>query len=175
MERTYATIGISLGTIISGFVAGWVVILLGRKNAIRIGFTGALLAFITMFMTVKSFGPALLAWTLVVGFFAQLPFNCLFIYAPELFNTHIRGAAVGFSVQAGRMFGALFALISGQLIAAFGGSYPMAASCVSLFYLVGIAATFFMPPTNGEIPMTAEPASKGLDRTQQPVESIIRL
>jgi MFS family permease len=175
MERTYATIGISVGTIISGFVAGWAVILLGRKKAIRFGFVGALLSFITMFMTVKSFGPALLAWTLVVGFFAQLPFNCLFIYAPELFSTHIRGAAVGFSIQAGRVFGAVFALISGQLIAAFGGSYPMAGSCVSLFYLVGIAATFFMPPTNGEIPMTVQPASEEPDRALQPADSIIRL
>jgi MFS family permease len=174
MERTYATMGLSIGTIISGFVAGWAVILIGRKNAIRFGFVGALLAFIGMFMTVKSYGPALLAWTLVVGFFAQLPFNCLFIYAPELFNTHIRGTAVGFSVQAGRVVGALLALISGQLIAMFGGSYPLAGSCVSLFYLVGIFATFFMPPSNGEIPMTAELAGAESDRSQQHAESIVR-
>jgi MFS family permease len=175
MERTYATIGISIGGILAGFAAGWVVILTGRRNAIRIGFVGALLAFVGMFMTVKSYGPPLLAWTLVVGFFAQMPFNCVFIYAPELFNTHIRGAAVGFSVQAGRLVGALFALIGGSLIAAFGGSYPMAGSCVSLFYLVGIVATFFMPSTNGEIPLTDELATKELDRSQQRAGSIIRL
>jgi len=175
MERTYATMGLSVGTIISGLVAGWVVIFLGRKNGIRIGFVGALLSFVCMFATVKSYGAGLLAWTLVVGFFAQLPFNCLFIYAPELFNTHIRGASVGFSVQAGRLVGALFALIGGQLIAAFGGSYPMAGSCVSMFYLVGIVATFFMPPTNGEIPMTAALVASELDRSEERASSIIRL
>jgi hypothetical protein len=100
------------------------------------------------------------------------------MYAPELFNTHIRGTAVGFSVQSGRLIGALFALIGGQLIAVFGGSYPLAGSCVSLFYLVGIFATFFMPPTNGEIPMTVDPAldgADGADRAQQPLETLIRL
>ena len=150
-ERSTASLVMNFGSIIGGAIAGTVVILLGRRNSMRLTYIGALLAFICMFMTVKSFGPTLVVWAGIVGFFAHLSFPCIFIYGPELFDTHIRGAALGFSIQIGRLAGALAALIGGQLIAFFGGSYAIAASCMALFYLVGIVATFFMPTTSGEV------------------------
>lgn len=60
--------------------------------------------------------------------------------------------AVGFSVQIGRFLAAAFALFSGQIISMMNGHYNVACSAVALFYLVGIAATFFMPESSGEIP-----------------------
>ena len=155
-ERTTATLIMNVGSIVSGLITGALIISCGRRNAFRIAFVGALLCFLGMFLTVKSFGPSLLAWTFAVGFFAQLPFQCVFIYAPELFDATIRGTAVGFSVQTGRLLGALAALIGGQLISLSGGSYAIAGSCVAMFYFVGIIASFFMPRTDGEV--TVSPA-----------------
>jgi hypothetical protein len=62
---------------------------------------------------------------------------------------------MGFGFQTGRFAGAFFALLSGQLIALFGGSYPVAGSCVVAFYLVGFVATFFMPQSSGSVPLTS--------------------
>jgi MFS family permease len=150
-ERTAATLALNLGAILSAIVTGTMVIWLGRQAVFRIAFVGAMVSFISMFMTVKAYGLPLLAWAFAGGFFVQLPFNCIFIYAPELFSTKIRGTAVGFSIQSGRVIGALGALLGGQLIRIFAGSYAIAGSCIALFYLVGIVATFFMPATIGEV------------------------
>lgn len=166
-ERSTATLTMNVGSIIAGVITGTLLILVGRRNTFRIAFVGALVSFISMFLMVKSFGSALLMWAFVVGFFAQLPFNCVFAYAPELFETQIRGTAVGFSVQIGRLMGALGALVGGQLIALFGGSYAMAGSCVALFYLVGIFASFFMPNTTGEVLISHDLVAL---QDEQPVE-----
>jgi hypothetical protein len=80
---------------------------------------------------------------------------CWFNYAPELFPKRVRGVVVGCSVQVGRFLAAAFALFSGQIISALDGAYDVACSAVSLFYLVGIVATFLMPKSNGEIPRLA--------------------
>ena len=114
-------------------------------------FAGALLCFLGMFATVKSFGLPLLIWVFFVGFFAHLPFACTFMYAPELFPATIRGTAMGFTLQSSRLIGALAALLGGQLVSFFSGSYATAASCVAWFYLVGMVASFFMTSTTGEV------------------------
>ena len=148
-------------------------LILGRRNVFRFAFAGALLCFLGMFATVKSFGSPLLAWVFFVGFFAQLPFQCTFMYAPELFPAPIRGTAMGFTLQAGRLIGALAALLGGQLIALFSGSYATAASCVAMFYLVGIVASFFMTNTSGEV--TQGSGARGFgpaDKTVEPTELI---
>jgi hypothetical protein len=43
------------------------------------------------------------------------------------------------------VFAALAALAGGRLIAVFGGSYALAGACVSMLFLVGILASFFLP------------------------------
>ncbi len=150
-ERTNAAIIMNLGTILSGVLGGFIVLKMGRKNAFRFTFSCALLSAIGLFLTVKTFNPWIFPWLFLLGFFAQLPFQCIFMYAPELFGNEIRASAVGSSIQCGRFVGALAAVLGGQLIAFFGGSYALAGSCVALFYLVGLVATFFLPETNGNV------------------------
>ncbi len=146
-ERSWALFTMNIGGLLGCCLAGPLVLKLDRKKSFLLVFLGALTCSLGMFLTVKSFGPAFLAWTFFVGMFANMPFALMMIYLPELFDTHIRGTAVGFTYNAGRILGAVAALGSGQLIALFGGSYAMAGACGACLYLIGIASSFFIKPT----------------------------
>jgi MFS family permease len=148
-ERAVATIVLNIGAILGALTGGIFISFLGRAKAFRLAFTGALICCLGMYLTTKSFGIALLAWALVGGFFVMAPYTYLFIYVPELFNTHLRATAFGFSIQAGRVFAGILALVGGQLVAKFGGSYALAGASVSLVYIVGFVASFFLPKSTG--------------------------
>ena len=104
-----------------------------------------------MFLTIKSFGPQLVGWACIEGFLVLAPYTYLFIYVPELFDTRIRATAFGFSIQCGRIFAGLAAILGGQLVSLFDGSFAMAGACVSLVYIIGLIATFFMPASSGTV------------------------
>jgi len=157
-ERSSAAIAFNLGAILAASMGGFIIDRLGRPKAFRLAYSGALLSCIAMFLSVKSFGAALLCWTFVVGAFGTLPFVFLFIYVPELFATRIRGTAFGFSVQLGRVFAALAALAGGQLIGFFGGSYALAGASVATLYTIGILASFILPKSTGEVSAEVDPA-----------------
>ncbi len=160
-ERSITTIALNLGLVVSAIIGGWYVRILGRSLAFRIGSLASFLCCVGMFLTVKSFGPTLLAWAFATGFFTVMPFVVLFIYVPELFETRIRGTGFGFSYNAGRVFAAVAALCGGQLIAMFGGSYAHAGATIAGVYLIGVAISFFMPVTRGEVQLDSELAPIG--------------
>lgn len=155
-ERSMATIALNLGLVASAMIGGWYVRVLGRSMAFRIGSFASFAFCVAMFLTVKSFGPTLLAWAFATGFVTIMPFVVLFIYVPELFETRIRGTGFGFSYNSGRIFAAIAALCGGQLIAMFGGSYAYAGATVAGVYLIGVAISFFMPATKGEVELQSE-------------------
>lgn len=150
-ERSHTMFLKDIGMILSGVLGGWVVSRLGYKKCMAMSFLLAFVSSVGMFLTVKSFGVALLCWVLAVGFFAHLPFVILWIYIPELFEARIRSTAFGFTYNIGRFAAAFAALGSGALINMFNGSYALAASTVATIYLVGVAATVLMPQTSGKV------------------------
>jgi MFS family permease len=150
-ERSLAAIVLNVGSIFGAAFLGFAFDKLGRKQAFAYSFVGALISCIGMFMTVKTFGPALLCWVFSVGLFATAPFVPLFIYVPELFPVNLRATAFGVSVQTGRLFAATAAIIAGKIISVMGGSYAIAGSCVALVYLVGAATCLFLPRSSGEV------------------------
>jgi MFS family permease len=123
----------------------------------KICFGAAFLCTIGMFLTTKSYGPGLLAWSLIVGFFANMQFAALAIYIPEIFSTRILASAMGFCFGAGRVFAAMIALCGGQLIIMYGGSYAMASATLACIYIVGLIAAFFLPETNGKVAIDRVP------------------
>ncbi len=149
-ERSLAAVVMNIGSIISSCLAGFFVIKFGYRKSFMLSYAGSLACCIGMFLSTKSFGPWLLIWTFAVGFFALLPFALLFIFVPTLFPTAIRATAFGFSVQIGRIVAAIATLLSGQLIAAFGGSYAYAGACVACLYIIGITASFKLPITKDQ-------------------------
>ncbi len=143
-ERSIVAISLNIGGIISALLAGSMVIKFGRRASFCFCFLGALICCLGTFLTTNSYSNALIVWTFFIGFFAVMAFSLLFIYVPELFETKLRATAFGFCIQIGRLAAAAAAILGGQLISAFNGSYAMAAACVSLFYLVGIVASAFI-------------------------------
>lgn len=150
-QRSFAMFGKEFGMIMSGICGSFVISKLGYKWCLGLTFLLAMLTSLGMFLTVKSFGPELIAWVMCVGFFAHLPFVVLWNYLPELFEARIRSTAFGFSYNIGRFVAAAAALLSGALIQLFAGSYALAASTVSLIYLFGMVAVFYMPETSGKV------------------------
>jgi MFS family permease len=69
------------------------------------------------------------------------------IYFPELFPSHLRSTGAGFCFNAGRLLAAPALFLSGPLKAAVG--LHLAIELMSLLFLVGIVAVFFMPETKG--------------------------
>jgi MFS family permease len=155
-ERSYAMLFQNFGAIVAALTGGYVVMRIGRAWAFRLAFMGAFVTCVAMFLLTKSYGPVFLIWTLITGFFVIAPYTYLFIYVPELFETRIRATAFGFSIQFGRVFAALAAIAGGQLIGMFGGSYALAGACISLLFLVGIVASFFLPLSKGEVSVERE-------------------
>jgi len=72
------------------------------------------------------------------------------LYLPELFPTRVRATGQGLSYNFGRVFAAGGALVQGQLVAYFGGSYPQAGAMVTLIYLAGMGVIWLAPETKGK-------------------------
>lgn len=152
-QRSFAMFFKDTGMILSGFLGCFLIAKLGYKRCLFLTFIIAFLSCIGMFLTVKHFGPALLAWVLVVGFFCHLPFVVLWSYIPELFDARIRSTAFGVAFNIGRFAAALAALGSGELVGLFGGSYALAASTFASVYILGLIPTALMPKTSGRLVM----------------------
>jgi MFS family permease len=150
-ERSFAAMSQNFGAIAGAITGGAVVLKLGRAWSFRLAFAGSFLSCVAMFLTTSIFDFRLIMWSFIVGFFVMAPYTYLFIYVPELFETRLRATAFGFSIQMGRIFAGLAAILAGKLIAALDGSYARAGAIVSLFFLVGIAASFFMPKSTGVV------------------------
>ena len=90
----------------------------------------------------------------ILGIFAWLP-----IWLPELFPTRMRATAAAFCFNAPRFISCIGPVIAGTLTVSLGG-YGPAATIVGLFYILGLAATPFIPETKGQpLPETISPAA----------------
>lgn len=150
-ERSMATTIFSVGGLAGCFLTPLMLDRIGRKNTMKVAFGGGFLATICMFLTVKSYGPELMAWCLAVGILTNIQFTALQIYIPEAFGTQVLGTATGIIFGAGRIFAVALALCGAQLIALYGGSYAMASATLSLAYAVGFVASFWLYKTSGEV------------------------
>jgi len=77
------------------------------------------------------------------SFYGWLP-----LYLPELFPTRMRATGQGVCFNMGRIFAAVGAMMSGQLVAHYGGYARMGAT-ITLIYLVGMVAIWFSAETRG--------------------------
>lgn len=148
-QRSVAMFFKDTGMILSGFVGCWIISKLGYKRTTLLTFVLAFLSSTGMFLLNKNYSVSLLFWILLVGFWCHLPFVVLWSYIPECYEAKIRSTAFGVAFNLGRFAAAAAALLSGNLITIFGGSYAMAASSIASIYLVGLIPTLFMPKTSG--------------------------
>ncbi|MCC7531160.1 MAG: MFS transporter [Candidatus Melainabacteria bacterium] len=163
-ERSLASMVMNAGTIFGAASTGFIILRLGRRATVALGLSLTLICCQGLFLTCRSFGMPLLIWLFFCGFFSIMSAVTICIYVPEIFHTRLCGTAFGVAFNIGRIFGAVAALASGQLIVAFDGSYARAASTVACVYVVGIVASLFIRRTSGEplsgLPCRSEPNRK---------------
>jgi Na+/melibiose symporter-like transporter len=86
----------------------------------------------------------------IVGAITAAFYGWFPLYLPELFPTRIRATGQGVSYNFGRVLAAGGALVQGQLVAAYGGSYASAGSVVTLIYILGMILIWLAPETKGQ-------------------------
>lgn len=143
-ERSTATLCMSVGGFLGALLLPFMVNNLRYSAVFKIGFIASLVTAISTFMLIKTYGPAVNYAAFAVGVATYIPFIALQIYIVDAFKTELRGTASGIAWSFGRVIAGLAALMTGPLIAAFSGSYGAAAACVSLVYLLGLTAAFFV-------------------------------
>jgi len=150
-ERSLGTTLVSVGNLVGCFSTPLLLSKMGRTRLLQASFLGCWLSGTLMFLTVKSFGTALLAWCAVVGYFGIVPFVVLVVYIPESFALSYRASASGFTFGFGRILAAAAAVGGGHLIGVFGGSYASAAASVALVYFVGMLLSMRLPESSGTL------------------------
>lgn len=143
-ERSTATLCMSIGGFLGALLLPVLVSSFRYSSVFKIGFLGSLIAALGTFMMVKTYSPAVNVCAFAVGVATYIPFIALQIYIVDAFATELRGTASGIAWSFGRIIAGLAALMTGPLIALFGGSYGTAAACVSLVYLLGLVSAFFV-------------------------------
>jgi MFS family permease len=130
---------------------------IGRKPAFVIGFIAAMIATIAFFRIVNDTSMFWLSG--VMGFCQLALFAGFAIYLPELFPLRLRSTGTSFCYNVGRYVAASGPITLGALAKALVPeeatmemklqAFRDACSYMSLFFLVGIVALWFLPETKG--------------------------
>jgi MFS family permease len=138
------TVGAIVGYILIGFIADRI----KRKPIIAIWFLSSVVLTPITFFVPDSLSTLYLLAT-INGFFTLGQFAWMPIYLPELFPTLARGTASSFVFSTTRYLAAFGPLVSGILVAAFGG-YGIASTIFAAVYLLALPALLFLPETTGQ-------------------------
>jgi MFS family permease len=134
---------------VAGYVAfGFLADSWGRKPVTMAYFLGALALVPVLFLWTQDLVLLLLA-AAALGWFATGQYSWMAAWLPELFATRIRATGAAFVFNAPRFIAWVGPLISGTLIATFGG-YSQAALPIAAIYILGLVAAPFLPETVGK-------------------------
>ena len=125
----------------------------GRKLSIWIYLFCSLITTAALFLLVHTPG-LLLIVAAVNGFFTLGQWTWLAVYPAELFPTAVRGTAISLVFNISRYIAALGTLFAGFLIVQLGG-IAVAATIVSLIYVLGLIVTPFVGPETKGRPLPA--------------------
>jgi len=136
--------GAIAGYIVFGFLAD----LWGRKPATVSYFAGALAMVPVLFLWTTDLHLLLVA-AAFQGWFAAGQYTWMSTWLPELYPTHLRATGAALVFNAPRFVACLGPVVSGALIATFGG-YSQAGLAVGSIYVLGLLATPLLPETRGQ-------------------------
>lgn len=137
----------SLGGI-AGYIAfGFIADLVGRRPTIILYSVGTIAAGLTLYLGLSSFEPYYPVVLPIFGFFVFGIFSGFAIYLPELFPTHIRSTAIGFTTGTARVVTSFGPLVAGLMVGAFGGRFNNVTAFMTCFASLSIVAMFLGPET----------------------------
>jgi MFS family permease len=137
------------GAAIVGYIAfGFLADLYGRKSTTVAYIVLAFLSVPVVFLWTSDLGMILIA-AAFSGAFVSGQYTWMAAWLPELFPTRVRATATAFVFNAPRLIAWTGPLISGWLIANFGG-FSRAAVAIACIYIVGIVAALLLPETRGK-------------------------
>jgi MFS family permease len=145
---SYATIMLNVGSLVGYLSFGPLAERFGRRAAFAIMCLGSLIMLPLTFLTPRSYAQVLLLLPFL-GFFNNGIFSGFAVYLPELFPTAIRATGAGFCFNIGRVLASAGPFLTGFLVTALGG-FGLAASAISLIYIVGLLILPFAPETKGK-------------------------
>ena len=138
------------GAILGCLLAPLLAARIGRRPAYFILCLFSLFMCAFMFRQITTFGTGFLVTALCVSAATASFYGFFPMYFPELFPTRVRATGQGVCYNFGRIFAAGGALLQGQLVSAFEGSYARAGAIVTLIYLVGMGLIWLAPETKGQ-------------------------
>jgi MFS family permease len=137
------------GAAIVGYAAfGFLADAYGRKPVTIAYVALAFLSVPMVFLWSHDLGVILWA-TAFSGMFVSGQYTWMAAWLPELFPTRVRATATAFVFNTPRLIAWTGPLISGWLIANFGG-FSTAAVAIGCIYIVSLVAAFFLPETKGK-------------------------
>jgi MFS family permease len=137
----------SLGGIAGSIAFGSIGDLLRGRLASILDSIGTIAAGLTLYLGPSSFDPHYPVMLPIFGLFAFGIFSGFAIYLPELFPTHIRSAAVGFTPGTARLVTSFGPLVAGLLVGAFGGSFNNVTAFMTSLALLSVVAMCLGPGT----------------------------
>jgi sugar phosphate permease len=133
----------SLGGIAGFIVFGFVADTIGRRATIMPWSAGTVAAGLTLYPGLSSYQPYYPIVLPIFGFFVFGTFSGFAIYPPELFPSHVRSTAVGFTTGSARIVTSFGPLVAGLMVGAFGGSFNNVTAFMTCFTLLSIIAMLF--------------------------------
>jgi MFS family permease len=133
----------SLGGIAGYIVFGFVADMIGRRATISLWSAGTIIAGLTLYLGLSTYEPYYPIVLPIFGFFVFGTFSGFAIYLPELFPTHVRSTAVGFTTGTARVVTSFGPLVAGLMVGAFGGSFNNVTAFMTCFALLSIIAMLF--------------------------------
>ena len=139
----------SLGGIAGYIGFGFIADLVGRRATIVLYAVGTIAAGLTLYLGLDSFEPYYPVVLPIFGYFVFGTFTGFAVYLPELFPTHVRSTAVGFTTGTARVVTSFGPLVAGLMVGLFGGSFNKVTAFMTCFAVFSIVAMFLGRETKG--------------------------
>ena len=136
-SREYTQIASALGAIVFPILAGVIAGRFGRRVTYAAICVGSIASCLLLYQANSEFNGFFLLCMFLAGGITAAFYGFFPLYLPELFPTVVRATGQGFAYNFGRILAAVGGLQTATLMGFFGGSFPMAGSVLTVFYLVG--------------------------------------
>ncbi|HVC62968.1 MAG TPA: MFS transporter [Acetobacteraceae bacterium] len=139
----------SLGGIAGYIGFGFIADIVGRRATVVLYAVGTIAAGLTLYLGLTAYEPYYPIVLPIFGYFVFGTFTGFAVYLPELFPTHVRSTAVGFTTGTARVVTSFGPLVAGLMVGLFGGSFNKVTAFMTCFAVLSIVAMMLGRETKG--------------------------